>query len=58
MAGFDQTVLAANMVVTLEPGLVMPNGKTMVHEENLVVRDKGPELLSERVSPDIVCLHS
>lgn len=56
MARFDRTALTKNMVVTLEPGLIMPNGKMMVHEENLVVTEKGHMLLSERVSKEIVCL--
>lgn len=56
MASFDRTALCQNMVLTLEPGLIMPNGKMMVHEENLVVGEKGPELLSDRVAENIVCL--
>jgi len=56
MASFDRTALTKNMVLTLEPGLIMPNGKTMVTEENLVVTDKGHELLSTRASKEIICL--
>jgi Xaa-Pro aminopeptidase len=56
MASFDRTALTQNMVLTLEPGLIMPNGKMMVHEENLVVTEKGHELLSTRASKQIVCL--
>ncbi|MGB7306783.1 MAG: Xaa-Pro peptidase family protein [Burkholderiaceae bacterium] len=56
MATFDHTELVQNMVITLEPSLVMANGRTMVHEENVVVRKRGVELLSRRASPEIICL--
>lgn len=46
----DQTVLVPGMVMTLEPGLSIAPGRTMVHEENVVIRDSGPELLSVRAS--------
>lgn len=53
-AAFDQTVLQEGMVLTLEPGYEFAPGKMMVHEENLVVRDDGAELLSVRVDREIV----
>ncbi len=46
----DQTVLRAGMVLTLEPGLELSPGKIMVHEENIVLRADGCELLSPRAS--------
>ena len=46
-------VIEENMVLTLEPGLLWAPGKAMVHEENLVVRADGPELLSRRAGPDL-----
>jgi Xaa-Pro dipeptidase len=49
----DQTVLEAGMVITLEPGMAFAPGKVMVHEENLVVREDGPELLSRRAAPEL-----
>lgn len=49
----DDTVLEENMVLTLEPGLLWEPGKAMVHEENLVVRADGPELLSRRAAPEL-----
>jgi len=44
----DDTVLEAGMVITLEPGMAFAPGKLMVHEENIVIRDGAPELLSRR----------
>ncbi len=49
----DDTVIEENMVLTLEPGLVWAPGKAMVHEENLVVRAEGPEMLSRRAAPEL-----
>jgi len=42
----DQTVLEPGMVLTLEPGLVLAPGRTMVHEENIVITDEGAAYLS------------
>lgn len=53
-AAFDQTVLQEGMVLTLEPGYEFSEGKMMVHEENIVVRADGAELLSVRVDREIV----
>ena len=52
----DQTVLRDGMVMTLEPCLNYGDGKVMVHEENLVVRDDGYELLSHRASAEILII--
>jgi Xaa-Pro aminopeptidase len=52
-AAFDETVLAENMVITLEPSLNYGNGKIMVHEENLVVQNGAPRLLSVRAAPEL-----
>jgi Xaa-Pro aminopeptidase len=41
------------MVLTLEPGCVTREGRIMVHEENLVLREIGPELLSSRAPEDL-----
>ena len=53
----DETILEPGMVITLEPGMTFAPGKMMVHEENLVVREGGSELLSRRASPElpIIC---
>ncbi len=53
ITSFDETVLCDGMVMTLEPGLAYGDGKVMVHEENLVVRDNGYELLSIRAAAEI-----
>ncbi len=55
-AAFDQTALQEGMVLTLEPGYEFSPGKIMVHEENIVVRPAGAELLSTRVSREIVVI--
>lgn len=50
---FDETVLKPGMVITLEPGMSFAPGKVMVHEENIVIRDGPPQLLSRRAAPDL-----
>lgn len=42
----DHTVLEPGMVLTLEPGLALPAGASMVHEENIVITDTGARYLS------------
>ncbi|GAB5469343.1 MAG: aminopeptidase P family protein [Rhodospirillales bacterium] len=50
-AAFDDTPLRENMVITLEPSLSYGDGRIMVHEENIVVRDGPPTLLTRRAPP-------
>lgn len=52
----DQTVLRAGMVLTLEPGAEIAPGRILVHEENIVLRDSGPELLSTRAPAELPVL--
>lgn len=52
-APFDDTALAPGMVITLEPGMEFAPGRYMVHEENLVVREDGAELLTRRAAPEL-----
>lgn len=47
----DRTELEPGMVLTLEPSLGIAPGTIMVHEENIVIREHGCELLSPR-APD------
>lgn len=49
----DETVLEPGMVLTLEPGLAIGPFRTMVHEENIVIRAGGAELLSRRAPPEL-----
>ncbi len=55
MAG-DETRLEPGMVLTLEPGLEIAPGCIMVHEENIVVREDGAELLTKRAAPSLPVL--
>ena len=52
-AGFDHTVLEPGMVLTLEPALSYGDHRTMVHEENILITDKGAELLTIRAAPSL-----
>ena len=49
----DMTVLRAGMVLTLEPGVEVAPGTFLVHEENLVLREGGAELLSARCPAEL-----
>ena len=53
LAAWDHTRLAAGMVLAIEPTAVFPSGRAMTHEENIVVREDGAELLSQRTAPDL-----
>ena len=53
ITGFDMTGLKENMVMTLEPSIDLGDGKMMVHEENIVVRDGPPEFLSTPAPEEI-----
>ena len=52
-AAFDETALEENMVLTIEPSLSYGEGLMMVHEENIVVRSEGAELLSTRAPSEL-----
>lgn len=49
----DTTVLDVGMVLTLEPGVVLPSGKILVHEENIVIEQQGARFLSTLQTPEI-----
>ena len=42
----DETELVDGMVITLEPGITMPDGSVLVHEDNFVITAHGPRQLS------------
>jgi Xaa-Pro aminopeptidase len=50
---FDRSVLEEGMVLTLEPSMVVTGDSIMVHEENVVIRDGTPELLTRRAPPEL-----
>lgn len=52
-AAFDDTILQENMVITLEPSLGIGDGRVMVHEENIVISEGHPLLLSKRAAPEL-----
>ncbi|MGC6484575.1 MAG: M24 family metallopeptidase, partial [Candidatus Puniceispirillales bacterium] len=45
LAAWDETVLAENMFITLEPSIAIDGGGIMVTEENIVIRDGAPQWL-------------
>ncbi|GAA5163790.1 Xaa-Pro peptidase family protein [Pseudonocardia eucalypti] len=49
----DRTVLAEGTVLTIEPGMEFAPGRMMVHEEDIVIRDGGAELLTTRAAPHL-----
>eukprot|EP00903_Cladosiphon_okamuranus_P001673 g1671.t1 len=50
---FDETVIEENMVLTLEPSLSYGEGLMMVHEEDVVIRAGGAELLTRRAPSEL-----
>jgi Xaa-Pro aminopeptidase len=49
----DMTVLQPGMVLAIEPGYDFAPGKMMLHEENIVIREDGPQLISRRAAHEI-----
>jgi Xaa-Pro aminopeptidase len=49
----DDTLLEPGMVLTIEPGMAHRPGCMIVHEENLVVREGGAELLTRRAAREL-----
>ena len=53
LTGWDHTVLQPGMVITLEPGIATAPGQIMVHEEDIVIREAGPQVLSPMAALDL-----
>lgn len=49
----DGTVIRENMVLTIEPGMEYAAGRMLTHEENVVVRASGAELLTRRAPREL-----
>ena len=49
----DETILQPGMVMTLEPSLIISAGKMMVHEENILITEDMPVLLTTRAAPEL-----
>lgn len=49
----DKTMLEEGMVLTLEPGVTLPSGQIIVHEENIVVEEGGARFLSRPQNAEI-----
>ena len=49
----DNTIIKENMVLTIEPGMEYAKGKMIVHEENIVIRKDGAELITKRAPKEI-----
>jgi Xaa-Pro dipeptidase len=49
----DETLLRPGLVLTLEPGMSFAPGKMLVHEENIVVRAGGAEILTPRATREM-----
>lgn len=49
----DHTELAPGMVLTLEPGITLGDGRIMVHEEDILIGERGATFLSPRQNPEI-----
>jgi len=53
---FDETVLQSGMVITIEPSMITKDQKIMVFEENILIEDGPPRLLSRRAEPELPIL--
>ena len=50
---WDFTELEPGMILTLEPAMEFAPGKMMVHEENIVIREGPPQLLTKRAAAEL-----
>ena len=56
LAAWDKTILRENMVLTLEPSIDVDGGGIMVTEENILITDGAPILLSTRAPKELPVL--
>ena len=49
----DHTILEPGMVLTLEPGIETEDGRLLVHEENIVITDGAPRMISPRAPSEL-----
>ena len=49
----DKTIIKENMVLTIEPGIEYEQGKMIVHEENIIIRKDGAEIITKRTPREI-----
>lgn len=52
----DETELKPGMVITLEPGIETVEGRMMVHEENIVITNGAPRLLSPLAGSELTVI--
>ncbi|NCV11703.1 MAG: aminopeptidase P family protein, partial [Rhodobacteraceae bacterium] len=53
---WDETIIRENMVLTLEPSIDVDGGGIMVTEENILITDASPILLSTRAPKELPVL--
>jgi Xaa-Pro aminopeptidase len=56
LAAWDETIIRENMVLTLEPSIDVEGGGIMVTEENILITDASPILLSTRAPKELPVL--
>ena len=56
LAAWDDTIIRENMVLTLEPSIEVDGGGIMVTEENILITDGAPILLSTRAPKELPVL--
>ena len=56
LAAWDDTIIRENMVLTLEPSIEVEGGGIMVTEENILITDGAPILLSTRAPKELPVL--
>ncbi len=56
LAAWDETIIRENMVLTLEPSIDVDGGGIMVTEENILITEASPILLSTRAPKELPVL--